>query len=180
MVFDAINLQRLIVGKDKDEGVIAVQSGSEQIRLFSTALHVLQDYYLGKYPTSMRIAAASTADTPLAVSIGRAALQMLEILPGVTVMDAFQKNWEKGFTGNMQIGRSPPLCSDKSATHFPILMAETKIPYNRMLFFDDCLWGDHCSRVKKRCPGVVTVRTPDGLTDRDWKNGLISYAQAHL
>ena len=38
-----------------------------------------QDYYHGKYP-GMRIAAASSADTPFAVKIARKALTMLEVL----------------------------------------------------------------------------------------------------
>jgi len=33
----------------------------------------------------MRLAAASSANTPLAVKIGRAAMQILEVVPGVTV-----------------------------------------------------------------------------------------------
>ena len=47
-------------------GVVAVKSGWETIRLFPAALKVLQDFYVGEYP-GMRIAAASSADTPLAV-----------------------------------------------------------------------------------------------------------------
>ena len=37
----------------------------------------------------------------------------------------------------VQIGRQPPLSSDKSATHFPTLLRETGVPYDEMLFFDD-------------------------------------------
>ena len=63
---------------DKGEGVVAVSSGYEDIRIFPAALTVLQDFYEGKYGTTMRIAAASSADTPRAVSIGRAAMGILE------------------------------------------------------------------------------------------------------
>ena len=48
------------------------------------ALRVFQEYWTGKYP-GMRLAAASSADTPLAVKIGRKAMTLLEIVPGVTM-----------------------------------------------------------------------------------------------
>ena len=70
--------------EDNREIIISVASGNEYIKLFPAALAVLQDYYMDKYP-SMRIAAASSADTPLAVKIGRAAMQILEVFPGITV-----------------------------------------------------------------------------------------------
>ena len=63
---------------DKGDGVVAVSSGYEDIRIFPAALIVLQDFYEGKYGSKMRIAAASSADTPRAVSIGRAAMGILE------------------------------------------------------------------------------------------------------
>ena len=124
----------------KGEGVVAVSSGYEDIRLFPAALKVLQDFYTGDvYPASMRIAAASSADTPRAVAIGRAAMGILEILPGVTMRQCFAKGWPAGFEGNLQIGRSPPLSSDKAATHFPILQRETGVPYNKVRVFPLCV-----------------------------------------
>jgi magnesium-dependent phosphatase 1 len=162
------------LGKHKT-GVVGVYSGAEVIQLFPDALDILQDIYLGKYP-GVRIAAASSADTPLAVKIGKAAMGILEILPGVTMREVFAKNWDEGFEGNIQIGRTPPLSSDKASTHFPILRRLTGINYDKMVFFDDCLWGDHCGRVESMCTGVVAVRTPDGLQLRKWKEALQRYA----
>ena len=75
---------------DAGEGVVAVKSGSDTIRLFPGALKVLQDYHNGEYP-GMRIAAASSADTPFAVKIARKALTMLEVVPGVTVSQGPQR-----------------------------------------------------------------------------------------
>ena len=158
------------------DGVVAVTSGYEKIRLFPDALTTLQDFYLGNFG-GMRIAAASSADTPRAVSIGRAAMELLEVVPGVTVRQVFAKGWPDGFGGNLQIGRTPPLSSDKAQTHFPILRAETGISYDKMLFFDDCNWGDHCANVEKYCPGVVTQRTPRGLQAREWQLALAAYAR---
>ena len=130
----------LVPGEDNTKGVIAVKSGYEQIKLFPAARKVLQDFYNNKYP-GMKIAAASSADTPRAVKIGRTAMDILEILPGVTMRECFRKGWDANYEGNMQIGRTPPLSSDKADTHFPILQKATKIPYTKMLFFDDCNWG---------------------------------------
>jgi magnesium-dependent phosphatase 1 len=157
------------------DGVIGVYSGREQIHLFPDALRVLQEIYLDCYP-GVRIAAASSADTSTAVRIGKAAMEMLEILPGVTMRQAFAKGWSDGFDGNMQIGRSPPLSSDKSATHFPILKQQTGIEYNQMVFFDDCNWGDHCGNVSRRCPGVIAQRTPDGLQISEFAAALKAFS----
>jgi len=148
-------------------GVVSCKSGHSSIRLFDDARSVLQDYYLGKFPPETRIAAASSADTPHAVEIGRAAMNLLEIVPGVTMRSVFQRGWPEGFTGHMQIGRTPPLSSDKAATHFPILQGATKIEFKDMVFFDDCNWGDHVGNVE-RAHGVVGQRTPRGLTRREF------------
>eukprot|EP01033_Poteriospumella_lacustris_P007506 gene7507-5396_t len=124
---------------ESGEGVVGVKSGRETIELFPDARLILQALFEGKYGDDVRIAAASSADTPQAVKIGRTAMTILEILPGVTMRDAFAKGWPQGFEGNMQIGRSPPLSSDKASTHFPILRQETGVDYNDM---DVHLTGD--------------------------------------
>jgi magnesium-dependent phosphatase 1 len=159
-------------------GVTAVMSGRHHIKLFPGALKVLQDIYSGAYP-SVRIAAASSADTPLAVSIGKKSMTMLEIFPNVTMRDVFAMGWEDGFEGNIQIGRTHPLSSNKSKTHFPILKRETGIQYNKMVFFDDCNWSDHCSLVAAACPGVVTQPTPHGLQESEWHLALSSYSDRY-
>ena len=122
------------------EGVIGVKSGGEVIRLFPGALQVFQLVLSGEYGT-MRLAAASSADTPKAVQIGRAAMAILEIIPGVTMLETFRRAGG-GFASdsNLQIGRTPPLSSNKAQTHFPILQQFTRIPYEQWLFFDDCNW----------------------------------------
>eukprot|EP01038_Epipyxis_sp_PR26KG_P007818 gene7818-10620_t len=171
------------------EGVIGVKSGKHDvIRLFPEALAILQEIYLGKYP-GVRIAAASTADTPFASSIAHASMRLLEIFPNVKMIDVFLKDWNFNSDEppsyphiqhpNILIGRTFPLNSEKSASHFPLLKQSLNIPYSKMLFFDDCLWDDHCSNVERHCPGVVTQRTPSGMQIRDWMNGLKSYEQKY-
>ena len=58
--------------------------------------------------------------------------------------------------GNMQIGRSPPLSSDKT-THFRLLQENTGVPYDRMLFFDDCGWSDNCAVVERGVRNFVAA-----------------------
>jgi magnesium-dependent phosphatase 1 len=164
----------------RGEGVIGVMSGGDKISLHKGSLISLQEHHDGKYP-GMKVALASSADTPFAEKVGRAALRMLEVVPGVTVWDILMRDWD-GVDVN-QIGRQPPLSSNKSKTHFPFLREKTGIRYDRMLFFDDCNWGDHCLMVEQNCKeedtrkGPVTVRTPNGLGEREWRLGLKLYAQ---
>ena len=66
-------------------------------------------------------------------------------MPGVSVWDVLMRDWD-GVDVN-QIGRQPPLSPNKAKTHFPRLREATGVPYNEMLFFDDCNWGDHCGQV---------------------------------
>ncbi len=160
------------------EGAIAAISGRERIRLFPDVVQILQEIYQDKYP-GLRIAAASSADTPQAVRIGKAAMALLEIIPGVTMKAAFAKGWLDGFEGNVQIGRTPPLSSDKAKTHFPILKKLTNIDYKDMVFFDDCNWGDHCGKVERECKGVIAERTPDGLTVEEWNRALERYSNTY-
>ena len=68
---------------------------------------------------------------------------------------------------------------------FPALKKATGVAYDAMLFFDDCNWGDHCAMVAQGCTekasgkGVVTVRTPRGLGEPEWRRGLEAF-QASL
>ena len=166
----------------RGEGVVGVMSGRNKISLHDGSLIALQNHYDGKFD-DMKVCFASSADTPLAEKIGRAALKLLEVVPGVTVWDlVVGRDWN-GEDIN-QIGRQPPLSSNKAATHFPILRELTKVRYDRMLFFDDCQWGDHCGMVEARCKeesgkGPCTIRTPYGLGREEWAEGLAKYAKTY-
>ena len=170
----------------RGEGVIGVYSGHHRISLHDGSLQALQDHadQKLKYP-NMKIAFASSADTPFAEQIGRASLKLLEVLPNLSVWDlVVGRDWE-GIDIN-QIGRQPPFLSpNKARSHFPRLRELTGIRYDRMLFFDDCNWGDHCGMVSAGCReadtqlGPVTIRTPRGLGRKEWQQGLDAYA-AHI
>ena len=164
----------------KGKGVIGVMSGRNQISLHKGSLIALQEHWDGTLYPGMKIALASSADTPFAEQVGRATLKLLEVVPGITIWDVLMRDWENVDVN--QIGRQPPLSSNKAQTHFPRLKQATNIRYDRMLFFDDCNWGDHCSMVANACKetdtgkGVATQRTPRGLGEREWRNGLQTYA----
>ena len=64
----------------RGEGVVGVMSGSKKISLHKGSLIALQNHYDGKYPNT-KVCFASSADTPLAEQIGRAALKLLEVVP---------------------------------------------------------------------------------------------------
>ena len=169
---------------EEGEGVRAVRSGGDTISLFPGALRALQRVHAGEYDGAaeaggsgaLRLALASSANTPRAVAIGRAALGLLEVAPGATVLDVLRRGWPAGFEGHLQVGRSPPLSAQKWRTHFPALRDATGVPYGGMLFFDDANWDDHCALVAARCPGVVAQRTPRGLTEAEWEAGLRAFA----
>ena len=164
----------------RGEGITGVMSGRHKISLHAGSLVALQEHADGQYP-GMRVALASSANTPFAEQIGRASLKMLEVVPGTTVWDVLMRDWD-GRDVN-QIGRQPPLSPNKSNTHFPRLREATGIAYSEMLFFDDCNWGDHCGQVAGRCKeedgrGVVTLRTPHGLGVAEFRQGLEAFAEA--
>ena len=161
----------------RGEGVVGVRSGSDVIRLFPDALRVLQEFWDGDHDPT-RLAVASSADTPFAASIAQAALDMLEIVPGVTLREVLCRGHPDGLSDHIRIGRTPPLSSDKSKTHFPLIREATGIDYDGMLFFDDSNWSDHCAIVSRNCPGVVAQRTPRGLQYSEFANGMKKFAEA--
>lgn len=164
----------------RGDGVAGVFSGRDRISLHAGALAALQEHADGNFPGA-RVALASSADTPFAEKVGRKALTMLEVLPGLTVWELLQRDWDG--VDVHQIGRQPPLSANKAQSHFPRLREATGVRFDRMLFFDDCNWGDHVGKVCGQCKedsgeGVVGVRTPRGLGVDEFRRGLEAYAEA--
>ena len=79
----------------RGDGVVGVYSGSRLITLFRGALTALQEVRDGSHP-GMKLAAASSAGTPRAEEIGRAAMEGLEVVPGVTVHDVLTQDFSDG------------------------------------------------------------------------------------
>jgi hypothetical protein len=91
---------------DFGEGVTGAYSGGDKISLHSGSLVALQEHAQNLYP-GMKIAFASSADTPFAEKVGRATLKLLEVMPGMTVWDLAMRDWDNKDIN--QIGRQPPL-----------------------------------------------------------------------
>lgn len=169
------------LGESGEVGVTGAYSGRNKISMHPGSMIALREHLAkDKYP-GMKVCFASSADTPFAEQIGRAALKLLEVAPEKTVWDLVLEDWD-GEDVN-QIGRQPPLSSNKAQTHFPRIRKLTGIPYDKMLFFDDCNWGDHVGMVGRGCRegngrGVVGHRTPSGLSVSDWYKGLELYRKA--
>ena len=90
----------------RGEGVIGVRSGSDVIRLFPDALRVLQEFHDGEHDPT-KLAVASSADTPFAAAIAQAALDILEIVPGVTLREVLCRGHPEGLVdGSHPVVRS--------------------------------------------------------------------------
>ena len=64
----------------------------------------------------------------------------------------------------------------KGRQHFPALHKESGVPFDSMLFWDDCTYGDNCGDVARQCAGATCVRTPRGLTEELFDLGLRAWA----
>jgi len=151
-----------------DVGVVGLRvprGGRDQtVTLYDGARRVLYELATNPAYRDTPIAVASTSLEP---SYSHRCLEELEITKGTTLAD---------MVSFRQIGRSGRLTSDKRS-HFRLLHLESGVPYGEMLFFDDCNWGDHCGVVSREF-GVVSHRTPSGLTVRDFERGMAKYRES--
>lgn len=105
----------------------------EVVELYPGARLALRELATNPIYRHVEIAVASTSLEP---SYSRAALRGIEVIPDVSVMDMISYS---------QIGRSGKLTSRKTS-HFRMIHEESGgVPYEEMLFFDDCNWQDHVS-----------------------------------
>jgi len=138
-------------------------SNSEEIvELYPGARLVLRELATNPKYKEVKIAVASTSLEP---SYSRACIDGLEIVEDVTMRDMISY---------AQIGRSGNLTSRKTS-HFRLIHEQSGVPYNEMLFFDDCNWGDHVGDLQSAF-GVFGVRTPNGLSLDDFHKGLKKFA----
>jgi magnesium-dependent phosphatase 1 len=156
-------------GTTKDSsmrGVVGmrVPPSGPTVRLFAGARRVLYELATDPKYRGIILAAASSSEEP---SYSRACLDGIEVLPGLPMAKMFRYR---------QIGRTGELTPDKR-THFRLLQRESGVPYEEMLFFDDCNWGDHCGTVA-RAFGVTGQRTPSGLQYSEFLEGLDKYRKA--
>lgn len=142
-------------------GVIA---GSDTVKLFPGAASVLRRFLPGNDArlAEVKVGVASSTDEPAYAR---------------TCLDALRVDPERGETIGDIVEYRQVYPGAKGRSHFPALRAETGVPYDRMLFFDDCTYGDNCGEVATQCPGVACVRTPHGLTEALFDGGLAAFAR---
>lgn len=133
----------------------------ECVRLFDGARLALRELALDPKYRGIKLAAASSSLEP---SYSHACLRGIEVLPGLTLREMFSFD---------EIGRDGKL-SPRKTSHFAELHNDSGVPYEEMLFFDDCNWGDHCADVT-RTFGVVSQRTPSGMRLEEFHQGLEKY-----
>jgi len=133
---------------------------SETVRLYDGARRALRTLATDPAYRDIVLAVASSSLEP---SYSRACLRSLEVVPGVTVRDMLTYD---------QIGRTGVLSSSK-LTHFRELQKDSGVPYDEMLFYDDCNWGDHVGDLEAL--GVTGQRTPNGLQFEEFELGLEKY-----
>eukprot|EP00931_Biecheleriopsis_adriatica_P083181 TRINITY_DN56737_c0_g1_i1.p1 TRINITY_DN56737_c0_g1~~TRINITY_DN56737_c0_g1_i1.p1 ORF type:complete len:182 (-),score=37.46 TRINITY_DN56737_c0_g1_i1:4-549(-) len=140
-------------------GVIA---GRDTVRLFPGAKVVLKRLLTDDSFKDVRIGVASSTTEPAFAST------CLEVLP----VDGARPEKLAQMISFRQI-----YPGSKGQQHFPKLKEESGIAYDKMVFFDDCTYGDNCANVASHCPGVLCVRTPDGLTEEAFDLALAAFAE---
>jgi len=170
---------------NKGNGTTGVLCGNDYLTVHPGAMTAFQEIYENKKYPNMRLALASSASnyggrgSGCPADIGFRALEILEILPNVTIRDVINKSWEShpNYSNIIKndfhclIGNSGILSEDKSKSHFPLLRKNLEIEYDQMLFFDDSNWTNHCRLVSQKC-GVVCQRTPHGCQVQEWNKGV--------
>ena len=147
-------------GKGFDWGGYA-HDGEEVVELYPEAREVLRELATNPRYAGVKLAVASSSLEP---SYSRACINGIEIVDGVTMKDMISYS---------QIGREGQLTSRKTS-HFKLIHEQSGIPYDEMLFFDDCNWGDHVGDLQNAF-GVTGVRTPQGLQLDEFHHGLEKY-----
>ncbi|CAM9337690.1 unnamed protein product [Laminaria digitata] len=142
-----------------DAATGTVVAGRDRVSLFAGALTALRELTTQERFSDTQIAvASSTTQRQWALDC----LRLFEISPGVTAGDVIKYR---------------EIYPDNKGKHFKRLHKASGIAYKDMLFFDDCNWGDNCRDVEWACPGVVTTKTPEGMTPKNWAEGLAKFAE---
>uniref|UniRef100_A0A7S1ZWP5 Uncharacterized protein n=1 Tax=Ditylum brightwellii TaxID=49249 RepID=A0A7S1ZWP5_9STRA len=150
--------------EEEEVGTIGMQVPRYKttVKLYTGARRALRELVTNPNYKHIVIGVASTSLEP---SYSHACIDGIEITKGVRLRDVITYD---------QIGRSGPFLTSRKTTHFQLLHQESGVPYNEMLFFDDCNWGDHVSDVQNAF-GVIGVATPHGLQYSEFEKGLEIY-----
>lgn len=138
-------------------------TGSDVVRLFPGARNVLHRLLVEPQFQNVQVGVASSTTEP---SYATTCLENLPIDPtgdrGERVADII--DFREIYYGN------------KGLDHFPQIKQASGVDFQDMIFFDDCIYGDNCGIVARHCPGILSVRTPNGLTEKLFEAGLRAFA----
>jgi magnesium-dependent phosphatase 1 len=151
------------VPKDNRGGWGSYSDGEEVVELYHGARLALRELVTNPLYKNVQIGVASTSLEP---SYSRACIAGIEITEGVFLKDIISY---------AQIGRSGKLTSRKTS-HFKLIHEESGVPFEDMLFFDDCNWGDHVGDLNREF-GVLGIRTPSGLQINEFHEGLETFSR---
>ncbi|CAN0294980.1 unnamed protein product, partial [Discosporangium mesarthrocarpum] len=134
-----------------NESTNTVIAGRGFVKIFPGAVLALRELHSHDKFQETQVAVASATSHK---SYAMECLRCFEVSPGVKVDHILSYR---------------EIYPSHKGQHFNRLHELSGVPYNQMLFFDDCIWGDNCRDVERACPGVTTVKTPRGLTQELWK-----------
>jgi len=146
-----------------DAAAGGVTAGNDVVRLFSGAAAVLRRLLTDSQFADVHVAVASSTTEPAYAN------RCIETLP----IDANGAREER-LCDLVEYCQIYP--GSKGRQHFPALQKQSGVPYDQMLFFDDCTYGDNVADVARSCQGTTCVRTPDGLTEALFDAGLAAFA----
>lgn len=146
-----------------DAAAGGVRAGRDTVKLFHGSATVLRRLLTDPRFASVKIAAASSTNEP------QYAATCLAALPADSSGER-----EERVCDLIDFREIYP--ASKGQNHFPALHKASGVPYDGMLFFDDCGYVDNCADVVLHCPGVACVRTPHGLTEAAFDAALAAFA----
>lgn len=140
-----------------------VRAGRDVVRLFPGAQAVLRRLLTDESYAAVKVAVASSTTEPAFANT------CLDALPA----DA---TGERGERVGELVEYRQIYPGSKGRQHFPALASQSGVPYEQMIFWDDCTYGDNCGDVARSCTGATCVRTPHGLTEELFDVGLRAFA----
>jgi magnesium-dependent phosphatase 1 len=140
-----------------------VAAGDDTVRLYPGAAAVLRRLLVDPTFSTVKVAVASSTTEPAH------AARCLEQLP----IDP--KEREERMADLVDFRQIYP--GNKGRQHIPALAKESGVPFDEMVFWDDCTYSDNCADVAAGCPGTVCVRTPEGMTEALFDAGLAAFAR---
>ncbi|CAM9707127.1 unnamed protein product, partial [Ectocarpus sp. 8 AP-2014] len=151
-----------------DEATNSVVAGTDRVKLFKGAEQALLELSTQERFSDTRVAVASSTSRK---ESAMACLRLFQPFIVRSVTKTCIQGCSRVIETVYLLLRTFPfrkIYPDNKGTHFKSLQKASGIAYKDMLFFDDCNWGDNCRDVEWACPGVVTTKTPNGLTPEKW------------